>query len=370
MFNNQAQQVTTDAFLDVLISMTSDDDTLQYSSIKAMRNSDVYAAVKIIASDVASSDLLDGTSENDITKLFNDQPNPYMNAWHYKFSQVANMLLNGNAFTLIERDETGAPIALHSLLNSNMNIEQKDDGSLIYTYSDDGEKTILTPFDVLHFKYFSTDGLTGISPLYALKYELQQQDRGNKLLTGFFKNGVNGSGILKVRKSNLDKKAKENIRKTFEDANAGSDSNALRTIILDEDMDYAPMQINTEILKFVNSNDWNTKQIAKVFGISTDRLGVEANHSNTTQTNMMYLRNTLIHYLKAMESEINLKLGTKNKLTFNTDWLINAEPQQVWENNIEAVTAGILTVNEARERMGLGKIENGDTLKDTREATI
>ena len=52
MFNNTAQQVTTDAFLDVLVSMTSTDDTMQYSSIKAMRNSDVYAAVKIIASDV------------------------------------------------------------------------------------------------------------------------------------------------------------------------------------------------------------------------------------------------------------------------------------------------------------------------------
>lgn len=369
MFNNTAQQVTTDAFLDVLVSMTSTDDTMQYSSIKAMRNSDVYAAVKIIASDVASSDLLAGTKENDISKLFNSKPNSYMSAWHYKFSQVANMLLNGNAFSLIERDEKDNPIAIHPLLNSNMNIEQLDDGTVVYKYSDDGTETILKASEVLHYKYFSTDGLTGISPLYALKYELQQQEKGNNLLTSFFKNGINGSGILKVRKSNLDAKAKEQIRKKFEQANAG-ESNSSRTIILDEDIDYTPIQVNTEILKLVNSNDWNTKQIAKVFGISTDRLGVEANHSNAVQTNMMYLRNTLIHYLKAIESEINLKLTKTKKVAFNTDWLINAEPQQVWENNIEAVTAGILTVNEARERMGLGKIENGDTLKNESEVTI
>lgn len=369
MFNNTAQQVTTDAFLDVLVSMTSTDDTMQYSSIKAMRNSDVYAAVKIIASDVASSDLLAGTKENDISKLFNSKPNSYMSAWHYKFSQVANMLLNGNAFSLIERDDQGAPIAIHPLLNSNMNIEQLDNGTVVYKYSDDGTETILKASEVLHYKYFSTDGLTGISPLYALKYELQQQEKGNNLLTSFFKNGINGSGILKVRKSNLDAKAKEQIRKKFEQANAG-ESNSSRTIILDEDIDYTPIQVNTEILKLVNSNDWNTKQIAKVFGISTDRLGVEANHSNAVQTNMMYLRNTLIHYLKAIESEINLKLTKTKKVAFNTDWLINAEPQTVWENNIQAVAAGILTVNEARERMGLGKIENGDTLKNESEVTI
>lgn len=368
MFNNQAQQVTTDAFLDVLVSITSDDETTQYSSIKALRNSDVYAAVKIIASDIATSELYAENKGTTITKLINSKPNNYMSAWHYKFSQVANMLLNGNAFSLIERDETGAPVALHALLNGNVSIEQLDDGTVQYIHSDDGEKTVLNASDVLHFKYFSTDGLTGISPLYALRDELKLQERGNKLLAGFFKRGVNGSGILKVRKSNLDKKAKESIRQKFEDANAG-DANALRTVILDEEMDYTPIQINTDILKLVNNNDWNTKQIAKVFGLSTDRLGVEANHSNTIQSNVMYLRNTLTHFLKAIESEINFKLDSPKQLKFSTDWLI-AEPQQQLENDLRAVELGILTANEMRKKMGLKAIEGGDILRKESEEIV
>lgn len=365
MFNRQAQQVTTDAFLDVLVSITSDDETTQYSSIKALRNSDIYAAVKIIASDIATSELYAENKDTTITKLINSKPNNYMSAWHYKFSQVANMLLNGNAFSLIERDETGAPFALHALLNGNVSIEQLDDGTVQYIHSDDGEKTVLNDSDVLHFKYFSTDGLTGISPLYALRDELKLQERGNKLLAGFFKRGVNGSGILKVRKSNLDKKAKESIRQKFEDANAG-DANALRTVILDEEMDYTPIQINTDILKLVNNNDWNTKQIAKVFGLSTDRLGVEANHSNTIQSNVMYLRNTLTHFLKAIESELNFKLDSPKQLKFSTEWLI-AEPQQQLENDLRAVELGILTANEMRKKMGLKAIEGGDILRKESE---
>lgn len=366
MFNNQAKQVTTDAFLDVLVSMTSDDDLVQYSSIKAIQNSDVYAAVKIIASDVASSDLLADNKETAITKLINDKPNEYMSAWHYKFSQVANMLLNGNAFSLIERDDQGAPIALHPLLNSNMNIEQLDDATVQYTHSDDSTETILKASDVLHFKYFSTDGLTGISPLYALRDELRLQERGNKLLAGFFKRGVNGSGILKIQKANLDKKAKESIRQKFEEANAG-DINALRTIILDAEMDYTPIQINTEILKLVNSNDWNTKQIAKVFGISTDRLGVEANHSNTIQSNVMYLRNTLTHFLKAIESEINFKLDSPKRLKFSTDWLI-AEPQQLYENDLKAVEMGVMSIEEMRKKIGLKEKDEGHTFHSPKES--
>lgn len=365
MFNRQAQQVTTDAFLDVLVSLTSDDESIQYSSIRALRNSDVYAAVKIIASDVASSDLLADTKETAITRLLNNRPNDYMSAWHYKFSQMANMLLNGNAFSLIERDETGAPIALHALLNSNVSIEQLDDGTVQYIHSDDGAETILKASDVLHFKYFSTDGLTGISPLYALRDELKLQERGNKLLAGFFKRGINSNGILKVKKAELDTEAKNNIREKFEQANAG-DSNALRTIILDENMDYQQIQVNTDVLKLVNNNDWNTKQIAKVFGLSTDRLGVEANHSNTIQSNVMYLRNTLTHFLKAIESEINFKLGSPKRLKFSVDWLM-AEPQQQLENDLRAVELGILTANEMRKKMGLEAIEGGDILRKESE---
>ncbi|WP_010309306.1 phage portal protein [Kurthia senegalensis] len=359
MFNNQARQGTQDAFLDVLVSMVSDDDTMQYSSIKAMRNSDVFAAVKIISSDIASSDLLAENKETNLTKLINNNPNEYMSAWHYKFSQVANMLLNGNAFSLIERDEKGEPIALHPLLNSKVTIEQSDDGKVHYIHSEDGEKSILDALNVLHFKYFSTDGLTGVSPLYALHDELKLQERGNKLLAGFFKRGVNGSGILKIRKSNLDKKAKEAIRQKFEEANAG-DANTMRTVILDEEMDYTPVQINTDILKLVNNNDWNTKQIAKVFGLSTDRLGVEANHSNTIQSNVMYLRNTLTHFLKAIESEINFKLNSPKRLKFSTEWLIS-EPQQVYENDLKAVRMGVMSVEEMRKKLGLKEKNEDDT---------
>ncbi|MGE7691337.1 phage portal protein [Lysinibacillus sp. NPDC097214] len=345
----------SEPFLDHLVSLTSDDATIQYTSVRALRNSDIFAAVKILAGDIASSELM---GNGKIVKLLNNMPNTYTDSWHFFFSIAANVLLNGNAFAEIERDSSGKVIAIHQLSNS-VSVKQLDNGSIVYeTTTDDGKQYKLDSEDILHFKHFTTDGLVGVSPLYALNGELKLQDSGNKLLSGFFNRGVNGGGILKVKKSDLDATAKEAIRKKFDEAN-GSTDNALKTIVLDETFEYTPIQINTEILKLVNSNDWTTKQIAKVYGLSTDRLGVEANHSNTEQSNKMYLQNTLTHYLKAFEGELYNKLGVE--ITFNVD-RFNSDAQTTFENAVKAVETSIMTINEARKKIGLDPIENGDRL--------
>lgn len=175
--------------------------------------------------------------------------------------------------------------------------------------------------DILHFKYFTQDGLTGLPPLYALRDELKIQQAGNRTLHNFFTRGVSGSGILKVHKSDLDGSAKNAIREKFEEANGSSSGdNALRTIILDETMDYKTLEINTDVLKLINSNDWNTKQIAKAFGVPIERLGVENEHSSTVQSNLQYIQSTLIHYFNVFVSELDTKLETN--IRFNSDQLL------------------------------------------------
>lgn len=347
-----APMTRSEPFLDHVVSYVNDDSTTSYTSIRALRNSDIFASVRIIAGDIASCDLV---GEGNEIKLLNGLANPYTNGWHFIFSMAVNVLINGNAFAEIERDSTGKEIALHQKPNSSVTVSQESDYSLTYTITDEkGRKYKRKAKDILHFKHFTTDGLIGESPLIALTSELRLQENGNKLLTSFFSRGVNGGGILKVKKSDLDTAAKEAIRKKFDEANSGT-NNSSKTLVIDETFDYSPMQINTEILKLVNSNDWTTKQIAKVYGLSTDRLGVEANHSNTEQANKMYLQNTLTHYLKVFESELSSKLG--EQITFNVD-RFNSDSQTTLENTIEAVKANIMTIEEARVKIGLKPLKN------------
>ncbi|MDQ8644365.1 phage portal protein [Enterococcus sp. FR169] len=359
---------TSEPFLDAVISMTSTDNTT-YTDIKALKNSDVFTAVKIIASDIASSpiELIEDKmvlTSHDLDYLLNVRPSEEVDGWHFRFALAVNMLLNGNSFAEIIREDSKIK-SLRLLKNSSVTLLENDTNDLVYRISEETKKRDLSSKDILHFRYFSQDGVVGISPLYSLKDELDIQDAGNKTLFNFFKRGINSNGVLKVNKADLDVEAKQSIRKKFEEAN-GSDNgdNAIRTIVLDETMDYKTLEINTEVLKLVNSTDWNTKQIAKVFGIPTDRLGVENQHSSTIQSNLMYLQNTLGHYLTVFTSELRKKLlrNKKQSFRFNTERLLETDPVNRLETTIKAVQGSLLTVNEGRQRLGLPQVEGGDRL--------
>lgn len=365
--SKEIKTTTGDPFLDHVVSIQTDDYSTSYSSVKAIRNSDVFTAIKIIASDIASSPIQlvkDSMPQvdDDLVQLLNQRPNKEMDGWHFKFALAANMLLNGNSFAEIKREGDKAK-ALHLLPNSSVTVKQADDGSLIYSVGE--KKRRIASKDILHFKYFTQDGLTGLSPLYALRDEIKIQAAGNKTWFSFFSRGVNGSGILKINKSDLDNKAKKAIREKFEEANGANDGdNALRTIILDDTMDYKTLEINTDVLKLVNSSDWTTKQISKAFGIPSERLGVENVHSSSAQSNLTYIQSTLIHYFNVFISELDnkLKSDVSENFRFNTDRLLESDPETMVKNILEQVKGSLITINEGRAKMGLPSMDGGDRL--------
>lgn len=368
MFFKPVKQDPGDAFLDAVVSLQTDDSNVYYGA-KAINNSDVFSAIRILASDVASSpiQLLRGETlakQDKYYNLLNNKPNDLMDGFHFKFALMATLLLNGNAYA--EIDDPDDPNELKFIKNSSMTVKQDEDtGALMYEISDSKSHTRrVKPDHILHFKYFTQDGVTGVSPLMSLRDELNIQKSGNKMLTSFYKNGINSNGILKVNKSDLDAEAKGNIRSEFEKSNAGA-GNSSRTLVMDSSMDYTPLEVNTDILKLVNSNDWSSKQIAKVFGLSTYQLGVEENHSSVSQTNMNYINGTLSHYFNVFTAELDFKLlshADKQSFRFNTDRLFSVDPETTTQNVIKAVQGGVLTINEGRKKMNLPAVDGGDSL--------
>ncbi|WDF82066.1 phage portal protein [Lacticaseibacillus pabuli] len=351
----------SEPFLDALVSMTSNDSGV-YVGASALRNSDIFTAVRVIASDIASNPIT--YNDDRISKLLNKSPNANTTAWAFKFSLAATMLLNGNAFALISRNNSNQVTELRQIPNSQMVVSQDDTtGKLTYTYTPpQGRSKRLAASDVLHFKCYTADGYTGISPLYALKDELDMQKTGNKLVKDFYKSGVNGSGWLRINKAGLSADAAAAIRDGWENANAGT----LRTLVTDDTMDYQALPVNTDVLKLVNSSDWTSRQVAKAFGLPLERLGLEAAHSNSIQGNLLYLQNTLTQYFASFTSELNFKLGTgSNVFAFDTSAFFTADPTTMQDNAIKGLQAGLLTVNEARDKVGLPPVAGGDTIMTT-----
>jgi HK97 family phage portal protein len=350
----------SEPFLDALVSLTSNDSGT-YVGAGALRNSDVFTAVRVIASDIASNPIK--YADKRLTTMLNKHPNDNTTAWAMKFSLAATMLLNGNAFALLDRNNSGQVTSIRQIPNSQMVVTQNTStGVITYTYTPlEGGKRSLKAADVLHFKCYTTDGAVGLSPLYALTDEMVVQKSGNKMLKGFYRSGIQGTGILKVEKSGLDAKSKATIREKFEEANSGD--NALRTIVIDDTMSYQKLEVNSDVLKLVNSNDWTTRQVAKAFGLPLERLGLENDHSSSTQGNALYLQNTLTQYFAAFTSELDYKLSTgDNRFTFDTSAFFTTDPAAAQDMAIKGLQGSVRTTNEARDLIGLPPVTGGDSI--------
>lgn len=325
------------AFLDAVVSMSSNDSSV-FVGASALRNSDVFGAVSIISNDLASNRILVPKSSVLEARL-NDRPNSNMSGRDFKFALAAQMLLSGNSFALITDD------GFQFIPNSQMTVQQDDvTGELSYTYTPNGQRSRqIAPESILHFKCFTQDGATGVSPLYALQDEVALQKRGNNLLKGFFE--VPQHSILKVHKTDLSSEAKNNIRNKFEQAN----KNLLSTVILDDSMDLKGLTVDEGLLKAINSNEFSTQKIASCFGLSQNMLGVEQVHSSVTQSENRYYESSIYKYMSCFTSELAFKLG---KQVIYDDSRLKINKQQTIDNVIELTKAGVYTAEEAKQKLG------------------
>lgn len=75
-------------------------------------------------------------------------------------------------------------------------------------------------------------------------------------------------------------------------------------------------------------------------------------------SNLQYLQGSLQKYFDCFTSELSFKLGKDWK--FDTSKLLSLDPTTQQNNAIEGYTNGVLTLNEARARIGLPEVDNGN----------
>lgn len=329
--------------------------TVDYKSAKAIENSDVFTIVNLLASDVASLEIekrKDGINAGgNVTSLLNVKPNNLYSGGTLKFIIAANALLNGESFCEIIRDKKGNVIALDHLLNSRVSVEF--DKKLIYRVIHDEKERVIQANDMLHFKFFTLNGVNGVSPLKSLKDDLSMQRDSKRFLANFFKNDTQTGGILKMKQGKLSKEARDKVKEEWQKSNAGVDS-AHKVLVVDDTFDYEPIEVDTEVLKLINASTFSTETIGKVYRIPRHKLGLETSNMSLAQANLDYLTSTLNSYLKVITNEINFKLlnDGKEKFEFDTSPFKTVDVETHTNLVTERFDKGLISLNEARQKLG------------------
>ena len=363
LFINKDTPVTEQQFIDYINTGTV--YSTNFTGLKALTNSDIYTGVNIIAGDIAQSPFKpvnNSSIDENLLTLLNKEPKTNQSHYTMMYAVVSNLILTGNAYVLIHRNNDGSVKELEFVETQQVNVI-RDLATGLYRYEVNMPYGNIMykchPNDILHFKLSTTDGWLGRSPLLSLNEEISLQTNGLKVLNNFFSKGVFSGGILKLLNGTVNNQTKAKIREDFEKVNGAGG-----TIVLDETQEFNENKINTEVLKLIQANKFSTQQIAKVLGIPINRFGQELVNSSDTGQNDIYIASTIAMYESSICDEINLKLGVELELDLSKLRQDTKEDRlrRIAEGKVKSEFAQALTVNDAREYLGFTEIDGGDAL--------
>lgn len=312
----------------------------------ALKNSDVFAVINLISSDVASSTI---SAQQPFEKVL-QQPSQLISGYNFWQSVTASMLLSGNAYVIVTRDSSNIPTSLELVPPSDVNVILADDSnSLSYQVNyQDGRGTVSYPSNnMLHFRLLSTgsnqtDSLIGISPLQSLAQSVNMQDFAGQLTLSTLKNAINPSVRIKVAEGALSAEEKEATRTAFEKANTGV--NAGRPLVEDQLYSFDTLQINSDVAKFLSTMDFGKTAVAEAFGVPSNYLNGAGDEQSSLDMVKSLYRNTLRRYTMPLEGELTAKLGVA--VDFDESSAVDADNstlisqiQQLLSGTTPAITA-------------------------------
>lgn len=253
------------------------------------------------------------------------RPNEAMTPRTYKKLMDANRHLRGNAYAYIARNpKTGRVEALIPMPPDFVEPRLDEQHHLYYLFTEpsSGKVFKLLPCDVLHYKGFTMDGITGISTLAFAREAIQKDRSAKRYERRMYDSGGHPSGVLTTDADLAglsDKKApdgsfytkKDLVRQAWERVHSGAD-NAFRTAVLDLGLKYQPISMNNSDAQFVESNDITIADIARFFGTPLHALmaGKQSYESNL-QNRVEFVQTTALAVVTDCEEEDSFKLLSK-----------------------------------------------------------
>jgi HK97 family phage portal protein len=176
---------------------------------------------------------------------------------------------------------------------------------------------------------------------------------------------MNPSGVMYM-KGELNKEAREKVRRTFEDALGGT-SKAYGLAVLDEKVaKFEPITMKMVDVQFLESLQENDLEIANFFGVPLYKLdrGKQSYASNEQQS-LDYLATTLDPYLVQFEQTAMLAWLSEEEqnyiyFRFNRDVLLRTDAKTRAEYLEKNILSGQMTPNEARQINDMSAYEGGD----------
>lgn len=362
------------------------DSFKDYASEGYQQNAIVYRCVNEIANGAASIPfkVYQGDIEleqHPLVSLLN-RPNPMQAGVEYFQALYSFLLLSGNSYALASAVNQ-LPTELYLLRPDRVEIEPSETAiPKSYKYKLNSQTVakydadpITGQSEVKHFKMWNPlDDYLGLSPLMAAAVDLDQHNMIAKHNIGLLTNGARPSGAIIFKPKDeignsvmLTDTQRQVINEDMERKFTGQ-KNAGRPMLLEGDFDWKEMGMSPRDMDFLQNKHMAAKDIALCFGVPSQLIGIpdSQTYANVQEARLALYEETIIPLAKRVESDLNEWLAPSFGDEINVQYDIEQIPamterrRRVYENVVAAVREGIISRNEARERLGLEPITGGD----------
>lgn len=350
-------------------------ETISESNILAL--SAVWACTNLIAGTTASlpfmlyrqrADRREPAREHKLFRLLHDAPNADQTAVDFWEFISASIELWGNGFAAIERNTAGDVVALAPVYPDLVTVRRMPDGSLEYTWVEEGRLQRRGEAGVLHIRGFGGNPLGGMSTLHFGRHAFGLARAVDRAAATTFRNGMRPSGALTFDTFLTQEQrsvARENLTETLIGA-----QNAGRPMILEGGTKWQPFTINPEDAQMLESRRFSVEEIARFFGVPPFMIGhTEKSTSWGTgleQQVIGFQKFTLRRRLKRIEQAVMKQLLTPRDRSagivaeFNLEGLLRGDSAGRASFYQTMTAMGAMTINEVRALENLPPVPGGD----------
>lgn len=364
------KEVPTDACAEVNQGIGLMQKLLNLKDYDALSQSAFFAAVNLISSSVAQmSWQVKAKGENDVPvnfyvdHIFDDA---LLSQFIITKNMILDVLLHGNGFAFIERDNKGKPINIIYLPYGECNIVyNKVTGSLFYQ-APKVSRSLIEPINMIHLRMHSIDGINGRSILSFMTNTIRLSGSADKAAQNFFNSGMTVQGILSTDTPRLTKDQRESIRSAWSESQVGMGTGIA---VLEGGMKFNPISSNSKDSQLLETRLFNVQEIARFFNMNPVLLGdlSKTSYNSIEQAMIQFTVNTLAPYVINLEQELNKKLilpndQSKYYIDIIEEDIIKSDKQSQVNYLSTLVDKGIISRNEARKQLGFAPVEGGDEL--------
>ena len=347
---------------------------------RALKIAAVYRAVNLISNGLAIMPMhykrwnsalkyfvMDETNSGQrINYMISTQPNDRMDAFHFWKQVVCQILLQGNAYIIPERNIYGESVRLilctpytvcYDVFQNTYYVTDPYNG-IVGTYY---------PRDVIHLKNMSFDGYIGVSTIFFAAKTMGIAATGDEETLKRFATGGRFKAILSNNNSvvGFGKYQDEQLKQEAIDLDA-----ALRSgqdiISMPGDVKPTPISMSSADMQFLDSRKFTIREIARIFNVPASKLMDDSNtvYGTAEASNLAFYSEALQPIIADIEAEFRAKLLGPDqyrlrKFCFDLSNLFALDRKSQAEWNKSRLETGIASVNDLRREMDTAPVDEG-----------